>query len=266
MASVKAEKKDRKLGDEWGDWDGGPADVQTSAGKRLFLLFGLLTIAFSGLMAGVAWYLVTPRLLQWHPLVPRLLLGALALAVILLGAVQLALVASLLFGFALPRPLRGLVRGFLGLTEARVQRMGQRMAVNRDRLAHSYIKVHNALERLDSQGELSPDELLVLLPRCLTREQLNEARELCQEAGTHVAVVAGGELARKRIMQLRPRAIVGVACERDLLSGVRDVGGNGLRVLGIPNARPDGPCKDTVIQLNDLREAIRFYTGVQTST
>ena len=260
MPSVTKTKGDRKLGDQWGDWDGGPAETQTSAGKRLFLLFGLITIALTGLMSGVAWYLITPRLLQWHPLVPRVLLASLLLTVVLLVGAQLALVTSLLFRWPLPRPLRAVMRRFLGITESRVQQVGQRLAVNRDRLAHSYIKVHNALEKLDGEDAFSPQELLVLLPRCLTRGQLEEARQLCEEVGTHVAVVAGGELARKRIKQLRPRAIVGVACERDLLSGVRDVGG-GMRLLGIPNSRPAGPCKDTVIQIEDLREALRFYTG-----
>ena len=260
MPGMKSKRGDRKLGDEWGDWDGGPAETRTNAGKRLFLFLGLLTILLTGLMSGVAWYLITPRLLQWHPLVPRVLLAALLLGVMLLVATQLALVASLLFGWPLPRPVRAVMRRFLGITEGKVQQVGQHLSVSRDRLAHSYIKVHNALEKLDTGDVLSPHELLVLLPRCLTRGQLDEARQLCEAAGTHVAVVAGGELARKRIKQLRPRAIVGVACERDLLSGVRDVGGNGLRVLGIPNTRPAGPCKDTVIQLDELREAIRFYT------
>jgi hypothetical protein len=30
-------------------------------------------------------------------------------------------------------------------------------------------------------------------------------------------------------------------------------------VLGIPNTRPHGPCKDTRISLDELRRAVEFY-------
>ncbi len=261
MAPVESRKeKRRKLGDEWNDWDGKDAEAVTSAGKRLFVVMSGLTIALAGVLAVLGWYMVTPRLLQWHPVVPRVLLALLLTSALLLVAAQGVLVFCLLLGRPVPGRLRTILGLLLGATEAPVQRVGQRLSVDRDRLAHSYIKVHNALERLEPERELSPDELLVLLPRCLAKDQLSSAREMCQDLGAHVAVVAGGELARKRIKELRPRAIVGVACERDLLSGVRDVG-SAMSVLGIPNARPEGPCKDTVIPLDELREAIRFYTS-----
>ncbi len=259
MEAVSGHGK-RRLGDEWNDWNGAAEDAQTSAGKRLFVLLSALTLTLAGTLSVVAWYMVTPRLLQWHPMVPRALLLFLVLAALMVMAAQGVLVLSLLLGRPVPRRLRFLLRIFLGVTERKVLGVGQRLAMDRDRLAHSFIKVHNALERLDGEPSLTPDQLLVLLPRCLAKDQLISAREMCKELGAHVAVVAGGELARKRIKELRPRAIVGVACERDLLSGVRDVGG-AMSVLGIPNSRPEGPCKDTVIPMDELREAIRFYTS-----
>jgi hypothetical protein len=49
--------------------------------------------------------------------------------------------------------------------------------------------------------------------------------------------------------------VIGVACERDLLSGIRDVR-HKLSVLGITNTRPNGPCRDTQIDLAELEGAL----------
>jgi hypothetical protein len=49
--------------------------------------------------------------------------------------------------------------------------------------------------------------------------------------------------------------VIGVACERDLLSGIRDVR-HKLSVLGIANTRPNGPCRDTQINLAELEATL----------
>lgn len=49
-----------------------------------------------------------------------------------------------------------------------------------------------------------------------------------------------------------------MACERDLTSGVREV--NKIPVLGIFNSRPNGPCIDTNIKINEVEDAINFFT------
>jgi hypothetical protein len=51
-----------------------------------------------------------------------------------------------------------------------------------------------------------------------------------------------------------------VACERDLVSGIHDVAPR-IPIIGIPNTRPLGPCKDTMIDVEKFRSAIRFFTG-----
>jgi len=246
----------RNLGDEWSDWDG-TSSMDSSAGKRLFLALSGAALVLAALAALGGFYMVAPRLLQWHTSAPLLLLVLLSALGAALTTAMLLLVVSLLLGRPLPAWLRWFLARVLFLTEGRVHKMGTRLSVNKDRLAHSFLRVHNALERCAANA-VQPDRLLILLPRCLTKERIRQIKGLCQELGVHVAVVPGGELARKRIQQIRPHAVIGVACERDLLGGVRDVGGK-IGVLGIPNKRPNGPCKDTVIDLEDLREALEFY-------
>jgi hypothetical protein len=48
-----------------------------------------------------------------------------------------------------------------------------------------------------------------------------------------------------------------VACERDLLTGIRDVATR-VPVIGIPNERPHGPCKNTWIDVALLENDIRY--------
>ncbi len=251
-----SEKSDRKLGDEWKDWDGSNT-IDSSAGKRLFFaLSGGVLLLLSG-ACFFGWYLIAPRLAQWHYRLPAILLGLviifLAMQVLLLGVVALAL----LFHTPLPRWLSTTAQIVLASVEGAVSSLGTMLTINSDRIAHSFVLIHNALIRSNNHPIL-PNKILILLPRCLTKEQLQQANTLSKEYGVNIAVVAGGELARQRIKEHQPKAVIGVACERDLLSGILDVHGK-LCILGIPNTRPYGPCKDTLIDLQELRKAIEFY-------
>ena len=72
--------------------------------------------------------------------------------------------------------------------------------------------------------------------------------------GVILHTAPGGTQARAIIRDIRPRAIVAVACERDLVSGIHDVAPR-IPIIGIPNTRPLGPCKDTVIDIEKFRSA-----------
>jgi hypothetical protein len=77
---------------------------------------------------------------------------------------------------------------------------------------------------------------------------------LSQKYGVHVAIVTGGTLARKVIKTLRPRAVLAIACERDLTSGIQDV--FPLPVIGVLNERPYGPCCNTKVQMSAVEQAV----------
>jgi len=63
-----------------------------------------------------------------------------------------------------------------------------------------------------------------------------------------VFVATRGQLARRVIRERRPRAVVAVACERDMMTGLRDVAGK-LPVLGLTMRLPQGPCRDAELDL-----------------
>ena len=82
---------------------------------------------------------------------------------------------------------------------------------------------------------------------------------LADEKRLSLFVATGGNLARKILEDVRPEAVVAVACERDLSSGIAD--SFPLPVLGITNERPFGPCVNTRVSLDKVREAITFLCG-----
>ena len=79
-----------------------------------------------------------------------------------------------------------------------------------------------------------------------------------EKSDTKIFIATGGTLARKIIVDSKPKAVIAVACERDLTSGVRDV--NKIPVLGVFNSRPNGPCVDTDINIKEVEDAINFFT------
>lgn len=121
-------------------------------------------------------------------------------------------------------------------------------------------------------------KLLLLLPHCLQVDECKirlthnirncercgkcEIKDLigiADERGIDLFVATGGNLARRIVRDVTPEAIVAVACERDLSSGIADT--YPLPVLGIPNERPFGPCLNTRVDLSKVEEAIGLLSG-----
>ncbi|MDK2835430.1 MAG: uncharacterized protein PWP21_207, partial [Thermosediminibacterales bacterium] len=64
-------------------------------------------------------------------------------------------------------------------------------------------------------------------------------------------------LARKYVNEFKPDAIVAIACERDLSSGIQDT--YPIPVLGVLNKRPEGPCMNTRVDLEKVEAAINYF-------
>lgn len=78
--------------------------------------------------------------------------------------------------------------------------------------------------------------------------------ELSDRSDVDIFVAAGGTMARKRIAEKRPDMVLAVACEGDLISGIRD--SLPMKVVGILNERPEGPCKNTIADTAKIAEII----------
>ena len=150
--------------------------------------------------------------------------------------------------------------------------LGKLFDINKEKVECSFIEVSNQIIK-NRHIKVKPEELLVLTPHCLQLEdcphkitrdtnnckecgkcQIGALNLLAKELGFNFAVVTGGTLARQIIKKLRPRAVLAIACERDLTSGIQDI--YPLPVIGVLNIRPDGPCKNTKIDIKIVKEAI----------
>lgn len=88
---------------------------------------------------------------------------------------------------------------------------------------------------------------------------IGKIRELAEKRNMHFSVATGGTLARQIVREYRPQAIVAIACERDLISGMQDV--SPLPVLGLLNERPYGPCFNTTVDVEKLDKLLDIITG-----
>lgn len=151
------------------------------------------------------------------------------------------------------------------------------MGISKNEIRKVYIKLNNKYIYSNSYN-LKHEDILILTPHCIQNHncklKVTNEVENCKQCGkcnvgdlvrlkkdknVKVFVATGGTLARKIIIDNNPKAVIAVACERDLTSGVQDI--NKIPVLGVFNKRPNGPCVDTSININEVKDAIEFFTS-----
>lgn len=247
---------DRRLGHEWDEWDGRPlpgaGDFTSPPGR--FFRYAALTIAVIAAAVFLAAYLLGPRLgALWAPL-PGLIVLAVA-ALTALAWVWFALLAASFYGPVL-LPERLAERGpFLPLMRW-TSRLARRFGV-RDWVEHAAVEVFNGLASRRGR-KVRRGELLVLIPRCLAKDSLDGILEVAERYEVPVFVATRGQLARRAIRERRPRAVVAVACERDMVSGIHDVAAK-IPVLGLTMRLPSGPCKDAAVDVDRFESWVKTF-------
>lgn len=248
---------DRRLGHEWDEWDGKPlpnhGDFDSAPGL-FFVWAGGTIIAALGTVA-VLLYLLSPRLGLLAPRLPTVLWLTLGAAAALTWAWLTLIIGSFLVRrpmlperLAERGPLLWLMRG-TSLCADRFRR--------RDWVENAAVKVYDFFAG-SRDRKVGKGELLLLIPRCLSRTALDGVLAIAGKYEVAVFVATRGQLARRVIRERRPRAVVAVACERDMVSGLTDVAGK-VPVLGLTMSLPAGPCKDAGIDLDKLEHWVRTY-------
>jgi hypothetical protein len=240
--------------------------------KRLFV--ALMGVTCFLIVGGIylLWWIPTRGLANIHPDLPRivgLVFGILS-GVALLGTLLLVLTTALGKDIFLTRFMRGVVIRFLLPV---IEFIGKAIGLSKDTIRQSFIAMNNSL--VQSQRLLvKADRILILLPHCLQlfdceikvtgdinkcircgRCDIKGLAELAQKYQIDISVATGGTLARKVIIEKRPKLVVAVACERDLTSGIKDC--YPLPVIGVLNDRPFGPCFNTKVDVAKIDEAIQ---------
>jgi len=224
------------------------------------------------------WYVPMVGLRNIHPSLPVFFTLVLAVLVFLMLSGGLLLVFTILRGkdTFLSHKLRGLVAKVLFPF---MILMGRLFGVSREKVKQSFIELNNHLVRSNT-NRTRPHRLLVLLPHCIQdfecqikitgnvknckgcgKCEIKDLIELTDQYQVRIAVATGGTLARRIIVENKPEAIVAVACELDLTSGIQD--SYPIPVIGILNERPHGPCINTKVDIQKVKGAILDFLEPQ---
>ncbi len=249
--------------------------------KRIFIGLIVFTV-FLITAVTVGLYLIPYiGLRNIHPLAPKVVCFSMGtvLGLLILGVGLLILTLIRGKEIFLAARLRGIVVEVLFPIMIGV---GKLLGISKEKIQQSFVEVNNLLVRARC-AESRPKRLLLLMPHCL---QFNECAikvtsdankckacgkckikdlvELSHKYGVHLSVATGGTLARRRVAEAKPQAIIAVACERDLTSGIQDA--YPLPVIGILNERPFGPCFNTSVDISKVAEALEFFASGRSDT
>jgi hypothetical protein len=245
--------------------------------RAIFVNLLILTCVILLVVSFILWYIPYLGLSNIHPRLPILLAVAIgaAMLIILCGAGSLIITIYRGREFFLSRKLRGVV---IEVLFPLMILWGRIIGVSRERIQRSFIDINNQLVHSNSHGT-KPGRLLLLLPQCIQdfdcdikitgniqnckrcgKCEIKDLLELAERYKVKIAVATGGTLARRIVVKMRPKAIVAVACELDLTSGIRDT--YPIPVMGVLNQRPNGPCYNTSVDIRRVEEALlRFMEG-----
>jgi len=239
--------------------------------KRLFIGLLVFTCLILFVLIFLLWYVPMVGLKNIHPSFPLLYTSVLSVFAVLMLSGGLLLVFTIFRGkdIFLSHKLRGIVAKVLFPF---MILMGRLVGVSKERVQQSFVELNNHLV-LSNHHRTRPNKLLILLPHCIqdfdcqvkiTGNIRNckgcgkcEIKDLIAHADQYqvkIAVATGGTLARRIIVDNRPEAIVAVACELDLTSGIQDT--YPIPVIGILNERPNGPCINTNVDIQKVKQAI----------
>jgi hypothetical protein len=245
--------------------------------KRLFvslLTISLLAVAF---FAVIIWYLSDYTMYTYRR-VFLVLAVMLAVTVFFLVSLGVGGLVLMLWNGREITFINSIANTAVNLLFPVALQLGKLFGIKENKIKSSFIEVNNQLVRL-RKNRIKPSELLLLVPHCIQfsgcSHKITGQMSNCKRCGScqvsellklkdfyqaNIAIATGGTLARKYVLEYRPKVVIAIACEQDLTSGVLDC--YPLPVLGILNQRPHGPCQDTVVQIDSIRdEIIRITEG-----
>lgn len=250
--------------------------------KRIFIGLLLFTLVIlSGVMV-LLWVVPYIGLSHIHPSAPVILALCFGVVLFLIFLGVALFVLTIIRGrdIVFSQKVRGIVIQVLFPFMVMVGRI---VGISKRRVQQSFIAINNQLVVSNCHRRIKAEKILLLLPHCIQDFDCDvkitgnirncrkcgrcEIKELLELADTHslqIAVATGGTLARRIIVKNRPQAIVAVACELDLTTGIQDA--YPLPVIGVLNERPNGPCINTRVDIEKVKQAVSYFLEHEIST
>jgi hypothetical protein len=254
---------------EYGDPDPSPKPQ-----KRVFIFLLLVTCVVLLGCAFLLWWVPYVGLNNIHPSLPLFLAIVFGCLVLFGLGGALTLVLTIVRGKNLffNRRIRGVV---ISVLFPLLVGVGRCFGIRKDEIRRSFVAINNKLVLAEAK-KVKPEQILILLPHCLQNHdcivritgnvenckacgkcKIKDLVELSEKYHVPAAVATGGTLARRIVVEKKPKVIIGVACERDLSSGIQD--SYPIPVFGVFNRRPFGPCYDTDVSLELVEKGIKTF-------
>ena len=244
--------------------------------KRIFILLGMVMMLCYFAIFGVIWLLMTTSSQELRQVMMTGFAALFVCTFLLMGAGLTFLVIGLLRRSASPM-VQKIGRNIVDFFYPMTMWVGRLFGVSKEEIEDSYIKINNQMT-VSQDIKYRPEEILILAPHCLqntncphkiTIDVQNCHRcgkcsvagllDIAEETGVNLVVASGGTFARKLAKEYQPKAIVAIACERDLTSGIKDMNAQHIPVVGVLNERPNGPCYNTTVQICKVRQALAEF-------
>ena len=177
--------------------------------------------------------------------------------------------------YPVPKISRSLLRLSLKIAYPGLLFLNKLLGYDKDFIRRIFIELNNKLIFIDEYN-MEGNDILILIPHCIQKTfcshrittnienckrcgkcKIGDLIKLKEEFGVNIRVATGGTLAQKIVRDLKPKAVIGIACERDLISGLNDIGD--LPAIAVTNIRPEGPCVNTSVDIDEVRIAIKHF-------
>ncbi|MBP3722027.1 MAG: DUF116 domain-containing protein [Selenomonadaceae bacterium] len=239
--------------------------------KYLLIMLNLISALFLSLILYGIWKISFLGLEEIHKNLPMILGGI--FLIISVFSVFLLLLLTLAIKGIIPLFFERQIYRLINVLFPVSLQIGKIFKIKRRTLEGSFIEISNILFSKHN-FKVKGKDLLVITPHCLqlatcphkiTRDPKNCKRcggcnigdlmKLADEYGFTFFVATGGTLARHIIKEKRPKLVLAIACERDLMSGIQDV--YPLPAVGVLNIRPNGPCYNTKVDLDEVKKVLQ---------
>ncbi|KQC09980.1 MAG: hypothetical protein APR54_03360 [Candidatus Cloacimonas sp. SDB] len=241
-------------------------------GKDLFLALSTVSLILMMFITTLLWWFISPRLHEISSILADISLTVLRIfyLILILGTILVYLTCYLERNFLIAHFA---VAAFIKVLFPVTLMLGRLFGFNKDRLRISFIHVNNSFVKA-LRKKFKPEDVLILLPHCLQNSECNiritfninnckecgkcsicQLKKISEKYKIHIAIATGGTLARKIIVENKPKLVIAVACQRDLVSGIQEV--FPIPAFGILNERPFGPCINTTVSTDLVEKAIK---------
>ena len=138
------------------------------------------------------------------------------------------------------------------------------------KLVISFNNIANRFRKLEAK----PENILLLVPHCLQKTtcghnvihdinqcahcgqcNITDIIKLRDDYGVQCNIASGGRQAIDMVRDPSVKLVVAVACEKELSDGI--LAAFPKPVIAVPNLRPEGPCKNTRVNIDEAIAAVK---------